>query len=65
MADCEQWLIAARADCEDCEWFVEARNAQGIAAQHADQYGHTVACDLNYGFRAEPESPTDHDARRE
>ena len=65
MADCEQWRIAARASCESCEWFVEARNAQGVAAQHADQYGHTVACDLSYGFRAEPEQRSPTDARPE
>jgi len=56
MADCEQWMVSARANCSDCDWFVEAKNAMGVAAQHADREGHEVDLDLVYGGKARPES---------
>lgn len=35
-------LAGASAECMDCAWELEARNALGSAARHADTYGHTV-----------------------
>ena len=45
-----QWMVGARAWCETCGWALEARNAQGVGAQHARRYGHNVRGEKGYGF---------------
>jgi len=55
MAECSQHLVIARAFCEDCDWDVDAKNAQGVAAQHAQRNGHTVTYELTYHGTAVPE----------
>ncbi|MFL5312245.1 MAG: hypothetical protein ACJ79H_17570 [Myxococcales bacterium] len=35
-------LIEIVATCEDCGWTGSAGNAQGLASQHAERYGHLV-----------------------
>jgi len=55
MSDVDQWMMLARAFCEDCDWQLEANNAQGVAAQHADKYGHTVKGELAYAYEVTPD----------
>lgn len=55
MADCSMWLTHTYGECTDCGATFEAKNAQGLAAQHADRYGHEVHVDLGYAFRAVPD----------
>jgi hypothetical protein len=55
MSDVEQWMTLARAFCQDCDWSVESNNAQGVAAQHADKYGHEVKGELAYSYHVTPE----------
>ena len=46
-------------DREDCEWFVKARTAQGVAAQYADQYGHIrLRSELRLPRQTGAKSPT-------
>lgn len=59
MADCEQWLTHFVGDCQDCDATFSSRNVQGLAAQHADKYGHEVHVELGYAFRAYPEGQGD------
>lgn len=35
-------VLGVVAECRDCDWESEAKNALGNAAQHADRTGHTV-----------------------
>lgn len=35
-------LLGVQADCDDCPWRSQERNAAGTAALHAQNYGHTV-----------------------
>jgi hypothetical protein len=35
-------LAEILATCDDCGWSCEARNAQGLASQHAERTGHLV-----------------------
>lgn len=43
-------LLGIIADCEDCPWRSEARNALGNAARHADAYpDHTVHVEQTIG----------------
>lgn len=55
MADCDQWMLDARANCNDCDFSTGGKNAQGLAAQHAEKYGHSVSYELYYGGTAKPE----------
>ena len=32
----------AYASCNDCNWELDSKNAQAVAAQHAKKYGHNV-----------------------
>ena len=43
-------LVDVLAECQDCDAVFDARNAQGVAAQHARRYGHTVIGHITYGF---------------
>lgn len=38
-------VIAAMAECHDCGWQSEARNAMGNGNQHARRTGHHVTCE--------------------
>lgn len=44
------WLVHAQAECVTCGATFDARNAQGLAAQHARRYGHHVTGELGYAF---------------
>ena len=44
------WLVDAGAECDDCGAEFLARNAQGLAAQHAKRYGHRTHGFLAYAF---------------
>ena len=46
-----QWLLFVRAWCEVCDWKLEARNAHGVAAQHARRYKHVVRGEKGYAFQ--------------
>ncbi|WP_049900099.1 hypothetical protein [Natrinema altunense] len=35
-------VIAVNYGCHDCEFGGEARNGVGLAAQHAEKYGHST-----------------------
>ena len=35
-------MLRCYANCFDCGWELDARNAMGVAAQHAKKYGHQV-----------------------
>ncbi len=43
-------LLGSQAWCDDCPWSLEARNALGSAATHADTYGHTVHAEQTNGI---------------
>lgn len=47
-------VIHAYARCEDCGKEFDARNAQGLAAQHHNKTGHSVFGEIAYGFRYGP-----------
>lgn len=36
-------IVEASAECYECNWRCEARNAVGLAAQHTDRTGHVCA----------------------
>lgn len=48
-------LLDISADCEDCSWKSNARNALGSAAQHSDKYGHFVRVEQTIGVAYGPE----------
>lgn len=56
----EGGVVHAVARCDDCgREFENYKNAQGLAAQHAKKYGHTVQVEVGiaytyYGGREEP-----------
>ena len=39
-------IVSTLADCRDCDWVSEAKNALGNAAQHADKHGHEVNVEI-------------------
>jgi hypothetical protein len=43
--------IHAYARCETCGKEFTSINAQGLAAQHAEKYGHIVFGEIAYGYR--------------
>lgn len=55
-------LLGVVAECRDCGWESEARNAMGNAAQHAERTGHHVVVEqaISVGFNC----TTDHAALR-
>lgn len=55
MADVSSYLLDARADCDECDWSTEGKNAMGNAAQHADKEGHKVSGELYRSFDVDPE----------
>lgn len=46
--------LSRRAECEDCGWTLDAKNAIGVAAQHARRYGHKVRVEIESFVRFEP-----------
>lgn len=42
-------ILGASAECRDCGWTTEARNAMGNAKQHADRTGHNVWVEQTIG----------------
>ncbi len=42
------FLIDARADCVDCEWHTEGKNAMGNGAIYHRKTGHYVQCELYF-----------------
>lgn len=48
-------LAFGQADCPQCDFKVDAKNAMGLAAQHAKRTGHnawTVLTYISYGDQA-------------
>ena len=41
-------MIAARARCETCDWELDARNGEAVAAQHARKYRHKTVVELTH-----------------
>ena len=41
-------MIAARAWCETCDWELDAKNGEAVAAQHARKYRHKTVVELSY-----------------
>ena len=41
-------MIAARARCETCNWELDARNGEAVAAQHARKYRHKTMVELTH-----------------
>lgn len=41
------------AVCADCSFYVDARNAMGLAAIHHKKTGHQVSCELGYLWKRE------------
>lgn len=39
-------LLAVAAQCQECAWASESRNAVGVAARHHDAHGHTVTVEV-------------------
>ena len=57
------WLVHAQAECQHCGQQFDARNAQGLAAQHHKRTGHQVVGELGYAF-AFPDSRTAKDKQK-
>lgn len=55
-------LLAVRAWCDNCGWASEARNAQGLAAQHCDKYEHSTHVESTLGVAYL--NDRDHDKKR-
>lgn len=36
------WSIGSMAECQDCGWKLDSRNAQGVGAKHAKHHNHFV-----------------------
>ena len=43
-------LLRIMAWCVNCDWELESRNAEGVAAQHARKYGHKTEGEITYTF---------------
>jgi len=44
-------VVHAIVECEDCDWRSESyKNAQAIAKNHAEKYGHRVHGELGVDF---------------
>jgi len=41
-------MIAIIAQCMDCDWIYEKRNALAVAAAHSKKYAHEVCVDVTY-----------------
>lgn len=46
-----EWSLHEIADCMDCEWHSEARDAKRQAKRHHDKTGHTVTGERAFAFR--------------
>lgn len=56
-------ILGVIAECRDCGWSSEARNAMGNAKQHADRYGHNVWVEQTIGVSYnDPRARTEGDA---
>lgn len=46
-------VLSAKAECQQCHWRADAKNAQALAAQHHDRSGHRVRVEtttrIDYG----------------
>ena len=54
MATVEGGLVHTWAWCDNCDQTFHTRNAMGLAAQHANRYGHTVRVEKGYIWKVEP-----------
>lgn len=54
-------VTAAHAECQECNWRTDRRNAIGNAARHHDATGHYVEVEqvISVAYGAEP-GPEDH-----
>lgn len=53
----ETWKVHAVATCEDCgKEFMNYKNAQALAAQHAKKYGHVVSGEVGLAFKYDGKS---------
>lgn len=43
-------LVHHIASCHDCDLYVDAKNAQGVGASHAEATGHRVSVELSYTY---------------
>ena len=62
--DCEWPFLGLRlyAICRDCGWTCEAKNAVGVAAQHARRHEHTVDVEVTRNVRFGPVIEEEKDA---
>ena len=47
-------LVHYHGGCEDCPANWGTRNVIGLAAQHAEKYGHTTWAETGYSYRWQP-----------
>jgi hypothetical protein len=47
-------LVEIVAECDDCGWSCEERNAQGLASQHAERTGHLVQVTVTRHYEYAP-----------
>lgn len=56
-------ILGVTAECHDCGWVAESKNALGLAAQHSDRHGHYVSVEQTLGVSYFPDGHPEH-ARR-
>ena len=54
MANVNGGLVDYRGGCRDCDATWHSRNVMGLAAQHADKYGHQAWVELGSSFEVTP-----------
>ena len=57
-------LVQVNAECVDCGKQFTSRNAQALAAQHCERYGHEVIGEVYLIFRHRPAKENDHVVQR-
>lgn len=51
------WLTGGYADCLDCRWDADGKNAMGLASQHALKTGHTAGAAMEYAAKRKEATP--------
>lgn len=54
MANVKGGLVDYRGGCHECGKSWASRNVMGVAAQHADRYGHQTWVELGSAFEITP-----------
>lgn len=47
-------IVHVQAECSDCDFRQSAKNAQGLAVQHANRTGHEVFVEVGHAYVYNP-----------